>query len=117
MKSTIFTALITFVCLAACGGDSASGRAAPRERPLPVSTEKTSGLSKADFLLLKRDMTPQEVDALLGRPARDIGSGFVIVEYDLTDGSIAVISFGGGKALLSARLIFPDGGSECLVCD
>jgi hypothetical protein len=117
MKTTVLAALIAFVCLAACGGESAGRRAATREYPLPASEEKIKNLSKSDFLSLKKGMPPQEVDAFLGRPDRDLGSGFVIVGYDLADGSTAILSFGGGKALLSARLVFPDGGSECLICD
>lgn len=49
--------------------------------------------TREDFSGVKEGMTFTEVVALVGRPQREIGSGAVIYEFDLSDGSTYAVYF------------------------
>ena len=58
---------------------------------------------------LNKPLTPAKAKVVFGKPDRDIGSGLMIFEYDLDDGSKIHLGFPGDVAILYARHVTKDG--------
>jgi len=80
------------------------------------TTAKRTDLQRTNFSALKRGMLSKEIVPLVGAPHRRAGSGMIIYEYDLQDGSKILLNYGpNGSALWKARIIHPDGTKEMIV--
>jgi hypothetical protein len=63
----------------------------PRER---------NKLTLSDFAFLEPGMSLPEIVDKVGQPDRDIGSGFYMPQYDLVDGGVVGLGFGGDPSNL-----------------
>jgi predicted methyltransferase len=61
---------------------------------------------------LDKTLTPVKAIAAFGEPDRKLGSGLMIYEYDLDDGSVVRLGFPGFEKLLYAKHIKKGGASE-----
>lgn len=77
---------------------------------------KRTDLKRTSFSTLKRGMGANEILPLVGAPHRQVGSGLLIYEYDLENGSKMMLNYGPhGAALWKARIVHPDGTKEMIV--
>ena len=76
-----------------------------------VQKPRTLGFFKAK---LDKTLTPAKAEAVFGKADRNIGSGLIIYEYDLDDGSKVRLSFPGFAAIVAARHVTKDGKTEDL---
>ncbi len=59
-------------------------------------------------------MTPTKAEEVFGKPDRNIGSGLIIYEYGLDDGTKVWLGFPGFDKILYAKHVLKDGKSENL---
>lgn len=64
----------------------------------------------SDFDFLEPCMSLSEIMERVGKPDRDVGSGFYIYQYDLVDGSVVTLQFGGDSRCLLAAVVTADDG-------
>ncbi len=73
-------------------------------------------LTLSDFEFLEPGMSLDEIVARVGEPNRDVGSGFYMPVYDLADGGVVGLQFGGDpNNLLIAEYRSRDGKVKVLV--
>lgn len=71
-----------------------------------------------DFDFLKVGMSLDEIEKQVGGPDRNVGSGVIIVVYDLSNGSKVYLGFGSDITnLLEASVYLPDGTVKRIVGD
>jgi hypothetical protein len=61
---------------------------------------------------LAKTLTPAKAEEIFGKPDRDIGSGLIILEYGLDDGSKVWLGFPGFDRILYAKHVGNDGKVE-----
>jgi len=61
---------------------------------------------------LDKTLTPAKAEIVFGKADRNIGSGLIIYEYDLDDGSKVRLSFPGFAPIVTARHVAKDGKTE-----
>ena len=54
---------------------------------------KNGGVSYEDAKMIKTGMTFEEIVGILGKPQRDVGSGVVAMEWDISTGEILYVCF------------------------
>jgi acetyl esterase/lipase len=89
----------------------------PDDKPTQVLFEFVESLLKPRTLAffksnLDKTLTPAKAERVFGRPDRDIGSGLMIYEYGLDDGSIVWLGFPGFDRILYAKHVKKDGKVE-----
>jgi len=62
---------------------------------LVIHKNQRHKLTLSDFEFLEPGMSLDKIVARAGDPDRDVGSGFYILEYDLADGGVVGLQFGG----------------------
>lgn len=72
-------------------------------------------LTRQDFAFLKKGMSYQAIYAKVGPPAAEVGSGFMILAYNLKDNTKMLLNFGSGDALFMAYIAHPDGIREIII--
>jgi hypothetical protein len=80
-----------------------------------MKEKQTRQLTRQDFAFLKKGMSYQAVYAKVGPPAAEVGSGFMILAYNLKDNTKMILNFGGGDALFMAYIAHPDGVREIII--
>lgn len=65
----------------------------PTVAPFQIDAGRTDLPAQADTERIKEGMSASEVYAILGKPQRDVGSGTVILEWDLDSGEVFTVSF------------------------
>jgi hypothetical protein len=63
---------------------------------------------------LHKALTPEKADTLFGKPDRNVGSGLLIYEYDLADGTTLRLGFPGFAPIIYAHHLSKDGTKEVL---
>lgn len=63
---------------------------------------------------LKKTLTPDKAEKLFGKPDRNVGSGLLIYEYDLSDGTKLWLGFPGVAPITYAKHLKKDGTREDL---
>ena len=93
MKPLVFSLLIL-----ALGGCARPSQPVPSHWAAPVTTPGTHSLDEFRFDWPRT--TVQDVEAKVGKPDRDVGSGIYILEYRLRDGSSVLVGSSDNSRIL-----------------
>ena len=63
---------------------------------------------------LDKSFTPVKAEGMFGKPDRNVGSGLLIYEYDLADGTKLRLGFPGFSPIMYAKHLKLDGTAEDL---
>ena len=72
-----------------------NGQTEPTAAPfrIEIDEERTDLPARVDTEQIKEGMSASEVYAILGKPQRDVGSGTVVLQWDLDSGEVFTVSF------------------------
>jgi arylformamidase len=91
----------------------------PDDKPTKAVWEFLDGVLKSRTLenfkaKLDTTFTPAKAELVFGKPDRNVGSGLIIYEYDLSDGSKLRLGFPGFAPIMYAKHLKQDGTTEDL---
>ena len=66
-------------------------------------------MNRQDFDKLDKTFDPAKTEATFGKPDREVGSGLIIYEYDLNDGTKMRLGFPGFVTIRYAHHVQKDG--------
>ncbi len=90
--------ILLSISLVGCGkGDNIRQPTPSTKEPStePATPQTRNNLTMDDFRKLRPEMTLDQVYALVGQPAKDVGSGVYILQYILSDGTLIFVGSTG----------------------